>query len=815
MFCPKCGSKIPDGSKFCESCGENLTFLISEANDEQAPAAAPVPTPVASTAPAASTATAAPVTPAAPTAPVTPVAPAASTAPAATAAPTAAPIPNNVQPKKKGIGKMIILIAAAAVVVVGLSIAGLVALFSSSGSDNAYAYLSDGKYKLITNINRGEAIEIASSKSDSTMSDMLAFSPDGKYIYYYTKYDSYTGTGSLCRAEYGRLQADSNKNEKYIEVVATNVSLGFRFLSDGSLTYKNGENTLYHFDGKEISQIAKNVSSYFVDENGRIVYTSGDSSDGINLYSVAISDMGSKNKLASNVAYVVSADDFDNILYTKRDDNGSETLYVVGFEKEVTKLGENVNVLSVDNGKTYFTAEDGTTLSLYDFVDDAYADADAVIKEPTYDDFSIPRYSYEMVYGNDLSESDFDELYTSCTRSLYWYGKSTWWAYSMEEALDRDWGEKSTAIHAATQRFIDRFGSTADENGYILVTDEVKAALKEIAKYSDDPEDEWNWLWLCYNKYQSGTSTDYDAYNAASDKWYEARNRISMRETLQNKENDFAVHTLYCYENGALTTVSENVLNTSLYNGAVMYNTTDMISDTVKLENVSSTYDILQLFYIDIEDENHIVLTGNGSSCKMSSAAAETYAEAYNNGYASLWFTDNVVYLRENDGTLSSAATTGGVIENFKIVTDDADILSVDGSTLYYASGSYRNNDVLYGDVYSYADGASTLLARDVVLNNIRIYDDGVVMVYTGYRSYYGYELTMIDSKGEATFIADNVTQYIRVDNSTLLYISDGDLYSYNGKERTMVQSDVDWFWSRSSMDILNILGSSDYYSYY
>ncbi len=63
----------------------------------------------------------------------------------------------------------------------------------------------------------------------------------------------------------------------------------------------------------------------------------------------------------------------------------------------------------------------------------------------------------------------------------------------------------------------------------------------------------------------------------------------------------------------------------------------------------------------------------------------------------------------------------------------------------------------------------------------------------------------MIDSKGETTLIADDVTQYIRVDKSTLLYISDGDLYLYNGKEKNMVQSDVDWLWSQSSMDTVPV----------
>ena len=200
----------------------------------------------------------------------------------------------------------------------------------------------------------------------------------------------------------------------------------------------------------------------------------------------------------------------------------------------------------------------------------------------------------------------------------------------------------------------------------------------------------------------------------------------------------------------------------------------------------------------------------------MSAGAAETFAEAYDNDYATLYFANKDVYLSEDDGTLSIASISGGVVGDFKNVTDDAVVLSVDGSTLYYASGSYQNSDVTYCDLYSCSSGTSTRLARDIMLSNINLYSDGVILAYTGYRSYYGYELTMIDAKGDATLIADNVTQYIRVDKSTLLYISDGDLYYYNGKEKSFVRSGVVWFWCQNAMEIVHTFGWYDYgYDYY
>ena len=58
----------------------------------------------------------------------------------------------------------------------------------------------------------------------------------------------------------------------------------------------------------------------------------------------------------------------------------------------------------------------------------------------------------------------------------------------------------------------------------------------------------------------------------------------------------------------------------------------------------------------------------------------------------------------------------------------------------------------------------------------------------------------MFASDGTSTIVADDVTEYIRVDDKTLLYIADGDLYVYDEKERTRVEMDVDYVWSKEQM---------------
>jgi hypothetical protein len=58
----------------------------------------------------------------------------------------------------------------------------------------------------------------------------------------------------------------------------------------------------------------------------------------------------------------------------------------------------------------------------------------------------------------------------------------------------------------------------------------------------------------------------------------------------------------------------------------------------------------------------------------------------------------------------------------------------------------------------------------------------------------------MINKKGKSTVIDEGVTQYVRVSKDLLLYISEGNLYMYNGKERSRVKSNVDYLWCMNAM---------------
>lgn len=847
MYCPKCGHELPEGSKFCSACGARIPDFTSE--NRETPGEAEKTHTEAELKETASSgeaiqaeaegrtedesnqasepATAAGTKPAskpiggAESKQVSEPAGAASASSESVSEDHAARDPlmasaavkggnsceNIVKAGNRNKRKLYTAIAAciAAVLLIFAAFAVWTLFFSDSGSKNAYACLSDGKYEMITNLKKGTSVELSSVKSEDTESDLdqlLQFSPDGKYVYYYTKFDEGSYTGTLCRAEYGKVKGNSAKNDKYIKIIDTDVRMGFEMMEDGSAVYVTEDGTLYHFNGKESERIDDEVLTVDTDGKERLVYEAGNDSDGYRLYGVSLSKPDDKIRMDSDVSYIYDSDDFENIVYVKHNDDGGDSLYTAGFSKEAEKLADDVKDLYDVGNKTYFTAPNGKTLNLYDYVDDPDAAADEGLTEPQTEDFSVPYYNYYMIIGSNLSEDDYSDLYTSCTKPLYWYGENSWWSYSMEDALDMSWGPNSDAILQATQAFIDKYKDSEDENGYIKVTDDVKAMLQAINNAQEDAGDkQWQWLWLCCTRTQYGTTTDWEAYDEAYDKWNAAKDRISLRTELKDPDNAYPVQTLYSLEDGKLTPVNENVLNLS-YNGGLFFNTVDMVSKVRMEDEVSGMY---SPFEIKEDAENYLVM-GDGSVNRMSASAAEAYGKAETDGFAVLYATGKNLFMQTADNELSVAAVRDGIVGDFSTISDDAEVMSADDSVLYYGNELYEDHGMEYCDLYSYSDGNSKLLAKDVIPYDMKVYDDGKIIASTGMHGW-NYDYTLFDSKGNSDLIGEEVSQLIRLNESTILYISDNDLYSYDGKDHKKVKNDVDWIWSKDSMESRELYG--------
>lgn len=157
----------------------------------------------------------------------------------------------------------------------------------------------------------------------------------------------------------------------------------------------------------------------------------------------------------------------------------------------------------------------------------------------------------------------------------------------------------------------------------------------------------------------------------------------------------------------------------------------------------------------------------------------------------------NSVYVMEDDGTLMTAQIKDSVAGEFTKVADDAVYLGKSDTTYYYGI----ETDTSDYDIYSCTDGKSTLKAEDIELDDFAVYDD-MILVATMGSGYSEYELSMISENGNQVIIADDVSQYVRADEKNMLYISDGDLYVYDGKERKMLEMDVDYFWAKDNIEM-------------
>ena len=403
--------------------------------------------------------------------------------------------------KRKNIHKLTYI--AAGIIFMVIAIIMVKRLFSGIGNGDAYVYLSDGKYKLMTKLEQEDAVEISTDNQEDKvkeleellnsfgmdlddldsdmygfdagvsgmeMSDVVKFSPDKKYIYYFCDYDSSYETATLCRAEYGKLKTNTPKNSNYIETIATNVLPEFEFLANDAIAYINSAGTLFYYDGKESVMIATDVMRYYGNGADKIVFTKMVSNEGCMAYGVKTNDISNTIQLAYDCTVVQPISDFENILYLKFDEN-ELGLYEVGFEKEAKLLAANIDDYIPMGEKIYFTAKNGMKLRFEDYVEDTLAEADAKVTEPEpYDFASATPYTYEMINDYDAKEDDYYELYTSCTNGLFLYGEN-FWPYSMKEAAHMNWGSNSEGFCGATQKFIDKFADMANEDGFILVTD--------------------------------------------------------------------------------------------------------------------------------------------------------------------------------------------------------------------------------------------------------------------------------------------------------------------------------------------------------
>lgn len=277
-----------------------------------------------------------------------------------------------VKPPKKKRGKIGIIAVAAAVVLIG----SVAVRTRNTGAGEGIVYMSDGHYYSLKDTKQKEAKMIPSSDMDDSYSEMMQFSPGGKYVYYFGNYDDYDSTGELWRCEYQKLGKDSSKNEKYCEKIDSDVCANFFLPDDNGVVYTTGSGELKYFNGKDTYYLADTSSFYSVEGENRIAYESSSSDSGHSLYGVELKNPDKKTLLADGYEICYGISDFDTIFYgLEIDDVGGDydndewAIYVTGFGKEPEKIGQGSPDTCFCNSKmAYVLEENGVQAKISDLI---------------------------------------------------------------------------------------------------------------------------------------------------------------------------------------------------------------------------------------------------------------------------------------------------------------------------------------------------------------------------------------------------------------------------------------------------------------
>ncbi len=756
MKCVYCGAELPEGSVFCANCGAKLEVTAEPVTEKLSPEKQPVAennAADATTDAAANAANAAAGTTAgaadatanatagatAGAADATANATAGTTAGAAEAAANAAAgtaagqQPANQPEKKRGNVLVPILLIIIAILLIAVIVFVIFAVKGSTGgskvNEKELVFEKDGKLYYVKNMDSDKdpicVCDVRGSYSylDYTMSE------DSKYLYFLDKLDD-SGNGDLYRAQLQKLTDNSDKNEKYIVEIESNVS-DYQIFSDGKRAVCQKSNgKLVYFDGKESTDVAKRVDSYYwtlnQDESAVIYQRGQDDTYDILRYEFK---SGKEETLAEDVEYVIDGMETDDfIVYAKQYDEDGQGygLYVTdaaGDEEQIARNVANVYGYDEDGKSLYYLVDRRETGSLYDFFEDDGASIEA-LGEPQLRDFLTPATEQDAMDEYDR------EYYAEYPEELQYFYDNLYY--------DNDSGLYYTYNYD-------------DSDTYCY----------------DDAARQW------YKLLE-------DEYTVARDNYENAGEREELIDELKQEtiENDY--YDLYYWKEGAdAVLVAENVDWSSISNRGtstpVLYNKieTEQVEKT-PLSQVDSYYEAWD-YYEEAQDAQQ---TGDAIYYCKGDQEEELGQTGFIYGSDLSAEGDKLVLNIHKDDEMSLMCYDwkNGELKNAGEISDDASMGGWANGVYYYFE------DVIdsYGDLYRYAGGKSERILRNIYAGDVEVFEDGNIGVLDNYDER---QLQIYAGAKDTKKIGRDVTQYTYIAADRIVYMKNGSLYVYNGKK--------------------------------
>lgn len=413
MFCPNCGNKMDDDSRFCPTCGtpvENEVSPVNEVTEENGINVTNENIQVEES------------TPVVESVPVMETAPAQETT---TSNENNQYNQNTTSAPKKSFNILTLIIALVVVAVV--AVGGFFIAGSFSSSDTAVVYVKKDTlyYKADANSSK-EAYEVTDIDCAAEEIDYRAFfSEDGKYLYFFTDID-YEGLGTLNCIKVSNIKADKEKNEDKIEEISDNVNIYYlQNAGDTGVLYYTKNSRLEYYNGKESAKIVKNCDSFSYDEEKNVlVYTVMNKDDyTYDLYAGTLSLDMDAEKIDKNIDNVYSLINPDFIIYTKND--GTE-LYEAGIGKapeRITKAFAQIGGIDSEQKQLIYIENEEKAVTLYDYIDDDSLASDGGITEPNVMDYA------SVVTLDEVMDSVDKEYYAEYPEELEGFYNWLWEDY--------------------------------------------------------------------------------------------------------------------------------------------------------------------------------------------------------------------------------------------------------------------------------------------------------------------------------------------------------------------------------------------------
>ena len=138
-------------------------------------------------------------------------------------------------------------------------------------------------------------------------------------------------------------------------------------------------------------------------------------------------------------------------------------------------------------------------------------------------------------------------------------------------------------------------------------------------------------------------------------------------------------------------------------------------------------------------------------------------------------------------GDLKRFTIADGKITSYLDIAQNAIVLAMDENAIYY---KVEKEDTDYCDIYKLANGNTTCIAQNVEFGMIYLYSDGSTTARSHNNS-----LILTDGNGNRQEIASGVSSYVRADESTIMYISDDNVWIWQNGESRLLGTNGEQVW--------------------